>query len=193
MNGKVFVPNQMPGLTHLNLGNQKKTNTGPGPSDEKPFSHELEKITGKKPAPPGEMNWERTTPMGMGQHPFALPTAIIPRQFRFLVGTELSKTFQNYVKDLEIDWIGKRIKINLYETMEFDTDQVLCAFSDKKASRPLLVTLFDGCGNPIMGYRFNGVTLKTYSTPLNYESSDVLTNKAVLAFASVDKLKKPAK
>lgn len=198
MNGKRLIPDRLPQKLFMDMGLGQHANyykkEHPGAFESKPSNVELKKITGKQPKNNfSEVDWEKNINMGMSDHPFSHPTAIIPRQFRFLVETEVNTKFQNYVKNVEIDWVGKKIRLNVYETTDFDTDEVLCAYTSKKNNRPLLITLYDGCGRPIMGYRFHGVALRSYSTPLDYESSEVLTNKALLTYTSVDKLKRPAK
>jgi len=144
-------------------------------------------------SPPKEIDWDAKIPMGMGKHPFASPTAVIPRVFRFTVETDLNTQFQYYVQDMEIDWIGKQIKLSLYETTAFDVDDVMRAYSSEKCNKPLTVMLYDGCGKKIMGYRFHGVACHTYSSRLDYSKSDPLSPKAVLQFKSVEQLKRPAK
>ena len=140
-----------------------------------------------------EIDWTTPKPMGMGEHPFADPQAIIPRAFRFMVETELDSKFQYYVENLEIDWLGKQIKMSLYETKEWSVDDILQAYLSQKCNRSLTVSLYDGCGNKIMVCRFSGVALHTYSTPLDYASSNVLSSKTVFSYKSVEKLTRPTK
>lgn len=146
-----------------------------------------------KTTPPNTIDWNTPIPMGMGDHPYAHPNAIIPRVFRFTVETDLNTKFQYFVQDLEIDWANKNIKMTLYETTEFDVDDVMRAYSSEKCDRPLKVMLYDGCGNKIMGYIFHGVACHTYSSKLDYAKSDPLSPKAVLHYKSIERLKRPAK
>jgi hypothetical protein len=139
------------------------------------------------------IDWDRKQPMGMGEHPFAHPTAVIPRVFRFTVETDLNTKFQYFVKDLEILWKAKHIRASLYETADFECDEVLSAYSSQKCHQPLTIIMYDGMGAPLMAYRFHDVAVHSYSTPLAYASSDVLTNKVVFTYKSVERLRRPKK
>lgn len=177
LNSSVYVPDKLPFTTKLNM------NAEPGEPPPQWYK--------SQPAS-GEINWDKNISMGFSKdHPFSSKPFVFPRKFRFTVDTELNTKFQYYVKNVEIDWVHKRLKMDLYETTDFDTGEVLEAYSNPKNKRPLVITLYDGCGKPIMGYRFNSVALQSWSTPLDYADSDVVTNKAILTYRTADKLKRP--
>ncbi len=118
---------------------------------------------------------------------------IIPRAFRFTVEDETNRDFKTLIKDVNIDWIAKHIKLSIYETISFTADDILRQFSSSKCGKWLTIVMHDGCGYKIMAYRFKDVAVHTYSTPLDYTSSEALTHKAVLTYRSVERLKRPTK
>lgn len=142
---------------------------------------------------PKPIDWDSAKPMGFGGSPLGDPKTVLPRTFRFTLETDQNTNFQYYVKSVDIDWMAKHIKVSVYETTAFDADEVLSAYTSSKCKHPLTLVLYDGCGTPIMAYRFHDVALHTYSTPLDYKTSDVLTSHAVLTYKTVEKLKRPAK
>jgi len=186
LNSKYTIPDRP--VTANSLPAQQKV--GERFKDGKPVNWSEEhsfKPSGK------DIDWTARNTMGMKDHPFSNPSAVIPRAFRFTVETDLDTKFQHYVKDLEIDWTAKNIRMSLYETIDFDSYEVIDAYTSQKCKLPLTVMLYDGCGNKIMAYRFNDVACHTYSTPLDYASSDVLTAKVVFSYKSVERLKRPTK
>lgn len=137
------------------------------------------------------LDWDADNPTGFTGHPFASPTAVIPRVFRFTVETDLDTKFQYYVQDLYMDFTNKQLKMALYETSDFYVDEVLNAYNNHKPDKPLTVVLYDGCGKKIMAYRFHGVALHTYSAKLDYASNDALSPKAVFKYDRYETLKRP--
>lgn len=138
-----------------------------------------------------EIDWSARKSMGMAGHPFADPKAVIPMSFRFTVETDRSTKFQHFVKDVDINWMAKTIKMSLYETTDFDTYEVVDYYTSHKCNHPLTVMIYDGMGNKIMGYLFRDVAVHTYSTPLDYASSEILTAKVLFSYKSVERLKRP--
>ena len=198
--GDKWTPTKCKGLENIYGLNQEK-------EAEQRAERQAQKVGERRPAgktvnwseehsfkPSGkDIDWTARKTMGMADHPFSSPNAVIPRAFRFTVETDLDTKFQHFVKDLEIDWVAKNIRMSLYETIDFDSYEVIEAYTSQKCKLPLTVMLYDGCGNKIMAYRFNDVACHTYSTPLDYASSDVLTAKVVFSYKSVERLKRPTK
>lgn len=126
---------------------------------------------------------EGTVSMGFTGHPFATPTAVIPRTFRFLLQPKSHPELSYMVKKVGINYYEQTIEVEMYEHPDFKTHDYLLYLSDvQNKDHELTLTALDGCGRKLYLLHFKGVEPDDHYVEYNYEKSDVLTHKLTLSY-----------
>ena len=131
---------------------------------------------------------EKTLSRDMGLGRLADPTMVFVRNFRWTLTAEsLDGT------DSLPEWFQTKVKVDFYHNkLYFESLEVMChdnvlnwiesvkANPDKK--RWMVLTTYDGLGNQLYTYQFNGISIGEREVNYDYDSSDVATQKITIYF-----------
>ena len=125
----------------------------------------------------------------MGLGPIGSRDITFARKFRWSLEAYSWEDLQYWVQKPSIDFLNKRISLEVMLAFSKDHDSPVHEWMDKiinkltrKNTEKIKLTLFDGCGSPLEQYGFyvNGATRQ--SMDLDYSSSDVAVLKLELSF-----------
>jgi hypothetical protein len=131
-----------------------------------------------------EEKLERREDMGLGK--MASPDMVFARTFRWTLQCKHFR--EEVVKSVKINHRNRELAVELYDmTFEGSEFQALKWLTQVLNQTPhqdsdLLLTTYDGCGNPLYGMKFRGIYLLEHQMDLDYEISEVITQKAVLGY-----------
>jgi len=114
------------------------------------------------------------------------PDTIFVRKFRWTIkGDHLEEW---WIKSADIDWGEQQIKLQAYETWlkpgRVAALEWIEGMREKKwPKESMSLTTFDGCGNELYEYTFNGIKLLKDKSNFDYDSSDVSTRNITLGYS----------
>jgi len=135
-----------------------------------------------------DMELESRKDMGMAE----LSQSIFARKFRWtLKNANFSECF---VKSVKVDHVKKVLDVEFYDVVLDNANRFnalnwltnLQSEAMKGINETLLLTTYDGCGNPLYGIKFTGLTLLEHTMDLDYSDSDVIYRKTKLSFLQQD-------
>lgn len=130
-----------------------------------------------------DMNNVKTN-MGIGaDNPVLDPKTVFRRNFRFLLFAEDHSLSEYCVSKATIDSYSNKIEMDLYELGE--TEDWIKRVQNTPQNFHLV--LYDGCGEPIEGWKFYECYGTKHTTEFNYAASDILTHKVTLSYKRKEK------
>ena len=113
----------------------------------------------------------------MGIGPLGAPGVKFVRKFRWIL--ESTGLPEHLVSDVKIQFHKKMIIANCYEVMETQHEEDIGKIRIQDwvedpylKDKTLVLTTYDGCGDPIYQYKFKKIELKEDNMDLSYSSSD---------------------
>lgn len=143
---------------------------------------------------------ESKKPINMGIGPIGHSDTIFVREFRWTLESESTEGNFHlppyFIKKVEVDFGCKTLNIECYEAVIKGQDDIdilkwLDDMSNEEKSSNeqiwLLLTTYDGCGNPIYSYQFHNPKIVGRKTKYDYASSEASTQKICVQYSNYDR------
>ncbi len=107
---------------------------------------------------------------------------IFIRTFRYTISAK--NLPEHLTKNLSIDYLNKTIGLSIYEISEGNKPKHNIQVHKwlENVNKPLTITTYDGCGNPIYQMVLKGLKLLSRTSEFNYSVSDITTQEIKLSF-----------
>lgn len=114
---------------------------------------------------------------------------VFPRQFRWTATPESKPDAVHYLQKVTPNFVHKTIDVEMFDMV----DGIPAAWIDhflnnEGATDSLTVDFYDGCGNVLFQYRFEGLILFAHEMALDYSSSDVVKHELMFEYTNMERI-----
>ena len=124
--------------------------------------------------------------MGIGPVGVGDPNVVFVRKFRWTLSCPSSSEY--WMQSVAFDWLTKRIKCSAFEVWLPPGVVPIIDWLEnfaKHKKKPVVFTTWDGCGQELYSYEFEGLRLESNESSFDYSSSDVSTRTFTLSYDKV--------
>ena len=128
----------------------------------------------------------KTHGMGIGTEGIGDTNTIFVRKFRWIISGDHLEEW--WIKSVDIDWEKKKIQLQIREAWlppgKIATLEWIEGMRQKKwPKESMSLTTFDGCGNELYEYTFDGLKLIEDKSDFDYDSSDVSERHITISYS----------
>lgn len=127
---------------------------------------------------------------GMGiPKELAGPNIVFPRQFRWTATPDSKPEAVHYFQKMVPNFVHKTLDIEIFDMV----DGIPAAWIDhflkeEGETDSITVDFYDGCGDVLFQYRFEGLMLFAHEMALDYSSSDVVKHVLMFEYTKMERI-----